>query len=133
MVSNWAINNDGEFTKNSLANFTKYHHNISIINLIPQMLMSRNSPNCPSLPLDNGSCLQVDLHRLNDGGHLVIFGGTSYTTHMKEEITGYRVVIGGKTCMFEKDNDPTVIRSVCHDPSNLVTIIIFNCKLSIKF
>ena len=42
----------------------------------------------------------------------MIYGGNSYTTHMKEEISGYRVVIGGKTCIFEKDNDPTVIRFV---------------------
>ena len=43
----------------------------------------------------------------------MIFGGNSYTTHMKEEVSGYRVVIGGKTCIFEKDNDPTVIRLGC--------------------
>lgn len=37
--------------------------------------------------------------------------GASYSTFMKEEIDRYRVVIGNQTCIFEKENDPTLLRS----------------------
>jgi len=29
---------------------------------------------------------------------------------MREEVNSYRVVIGNKTCIFEKENDPTALR-----------------------
>lgn len=34
----------------------------------------------------NGSDIEVDVHRLSDGGLLLSYGGSSYTTYMKEEI-----------------------------------------------
>lgn len=37
--------------------------------------------------------------------------GGSHTTYMKEEVGNYRIVIGNKTCVFEKENDPAVLRS----------------------
>ena len=39
--------------------------------------------------------------------------GSSHVTYMKEEVDKYRVVIGGKTCVFEKENDPT---NLCSRP-----------------
>lgn len=30
---------------------------------------------------------------------------------MKEEVDRYRIVIGNQTCVFEKENDPTILRS----------------------
>jgi acetyl-CoA carboxylase/biotin carboxylase 1 len=30
---------------------------------------------------------------------------------MKEEVDRYRVVIGNQTCIFEKENDPTILRT----------------------
>lgn len=30
---------------------------------------------------------------------------------MKEEVDRYRIVIGNQTCVFEKENDPTLLRS----------------------
>ncbi|XP_058387618.1 acetyl-CoA carboxylase 2 isoform X2 [Diceros bicornis minor] len=59
----------------------------------------------------NGCHIEIDAHRLNDGGLLLSYNGNSYTTYMKEEIDSYRVTIGNKTCVFEKENDPTVLRS----------------------
>ena len=44
-------------------------------------------------------------------GLLLSVDGASYTTYMKEEIESFRVVIGNQTCIFEKENDPTVLRS----------------------
>lgn len=37
--------------------------------------------------------------------------GASFTTYMKEEVDRYRIVIGNQTCVFEKENDPTLLRS----------------------
>jgi len=40
----------------------------------------------------------------------VSIDGSSYTTYMREELNSYRIVIGNKTCIFEKENDPTALR-----------------------
>ena len=47
---------------------------------------------------------------MSDGSLLLSLHGASYITYMKEEPESYRVVIGGKTCVFEKENDPRVLR-----------------------
>ncbi|XP_043827164.1 acetyl-CoA carboxylase 2 isoform X2 [Dromiciops gliroides] len=59
----------------------------------------------------NNCHIEIDAHRLNDGGLLLSYDGNSYTTYMKEEIDSYRITIGNKTCVFEKENDPTILRS----------------------
>ena len=53
-------------------------------------------------------------NRLTDGGLLISLDGSSHTTYMKEEVSGYRVIIGNKTCVFEKENDPSVLRFVLY-------------------
>lgn len=42
---------------------------------------------------------------------LLSVDGSSFTTYMKEEVDRYRIVIGNQTCVFEKENDPTILRS----------------------
>ncbi|XP_035212091.1 acetyl-CoA carboxylase-like isoform X1 [Stegodyphus dumicola] len=59
----------------------------------------------------NNSYKEIEAHRLSDGGLLLSVDGASYTTYVKEEIDHYRVVIGNQTCVFEKENDPTILRS----------------------
>ncbi|KAL9700297.1 hypothetical protein quinque_003738 [Culex quinquefasciatus] len=59
----------------------------------------------------NGSFKEVEVHRLSDGGMLISLDGSSYTTYMKEEVDRYRIVIGNQTCVFDKENDPSVLRS----------------------
>ncbi|KFM10627.1 Acetyl-CoA carboxylase 2, partial [Aptenodytes forsteri] len=59
----------------------------------------------------NRTHIEIDVHRLNDGGLLLSYDSNSYTTYMKEEIDRYRITIGNKTCDFEKEKDPTVLRS----------------------
>ncbi|XP_078277863.1 acetyl-CoA carboxylase 2 isoform X2 [Rhinoraja longicauda] len=59
----------------------------------------------------NDSHVEIDVHRLSDGGLLLSYGGNSYTTYMKDEIDKYRITIGNKTCVFEKEKDPTVLRA----------------------
>ncbi|XP_077530099.1 acetyl-CoA carboxylase isoform X3 [Haemaphysalis longicornis] len=59
----------------------------------------------------NGSSRRVEAHRLSDDRLLLSIDGASYTTYMKEEVDRYRVVIGNQTCIFEKEKDPSVLRS----------------------
>ncbi|XP_014228649.1 acetyl-CoA carboxylase isoform X4 [Trichogramma pretiosum] len=59
----------------------------------------------------NGSYKEVELHRLADSGLLISFDGSSFTTYMREELDRYRIVIGNQTCIFDKDNDPSLLRS----------------------
>ena len=49
---------------------------------------------------------------MSDGTLLLSLNGSSYTTYMKEEVDKYRIVISGKTCIFENENDPRILRSV---------------------
>ena len=58
----------------------------------------------------NGSLLEVEVHPLTDGSLLLSLDGASYTTYLKEEVDKYRVVISGRTCVFNKENDPTKLR-----------------------
>lgn len=59
----------------------------------------------------NGAYKEVDVHRLSDGGLLLSLDGASFTTYMREEVDRYRIVIGNQTCIFEKDNDPSLLRA----------------------
>lgn len=42
---------------------------------------------------------------------LISVDGASFTTYMKEEVDRYRIVIGNQTCVFDKENDPSLVRS----------------------
>ncbi|XP_056295787.1 acetyl-CoA carboxylase 1 isoform X3 [Pseudoliparis swirei] len=68
---------------------------------------------CPNsyVVIMNHSAVEVDVHRLSDGGLLLSYDGSSYTTYMKEEVDRYRITIGNKTCVFERENDPSLLRS----------------------
>ncbi|KAK6633678.1 hypothetical protein RUM44_004285 [Polyplax serrata] len=59
----------------------------------------------------NGHFKEIEVHRLSDGGLLLSVDGASCITYMKEEVDRYRIVIGNQTCVFEKENDPSLLRS----------------------
>lgn len=44
-------------------------------------------------------------------GILLSVDTSSFTTYMREEVDRYRVVIGNQTCIFDKENDPSLLRS----------------------
>ncbi|XP_071338956.1 acetyl-CoA carboxylase 2 isoform X3 [Trachinotus anak] len=72
--------------------------------------VARQSPTTYVIMM-NGSNIEIDVHRLSDGGLLLSYDGNSHTTYMKEEVDSYRITVGNKTCVFEKEKDPTVLRS----------------------
>lgn len=47
--------------------------------------VTRQSPNSYVVIMNNSSA-EVDVHRLSDGGLLLSYDGSSYTTYMKEEV-----------------------------------------------
>ncbi|KAJ6219257.1 hypothetical protein RDWZM_005069 [Blomia tropicalis] len=59
----------------------------------------------------NGTHKEIEVHRMSDSGLLLSIDHSSYTTYMKEEVERYRIVIGNQTCVFDKENDPTILRS----------------------
>ncbi|ORX97892.1 acetyl-CoA carboxylase [Basidiobolus meristosporus CBS 931.73] len=59
----------------------------------------------------NGTKAEVAVRSLTDGGMLVFLDGRSHTIYTKEEVQGTRIMIDGKTCLIENENDPTQLRS----------------------
>lgn len=49
------------------------------------MQVARQSPTTYVI-LMNGSNIEIDVHRLSDGGLLLSYDGSSHTTYMKEEV-----------------------------------------------
>ena len=72
--------------------------------------VTKSGPNSYFLIM-NDTYKEVEIHRLSDSGSLLSVDGSSHTTYIKEEVDRYRVVIGNQTCVFEKENDPTILRS----------------------
>lgn len=60
-----------------------HHHGDSDVSLSPQV--ARQSLTMFVLIM-NGCHIEIDAHRLNDGGLLLSYNGSSYTTYMKEEV-----------------------------------------------
>ncbi|XP_022661132.1 acetyl-CoA carboxylase-like isoform X3 [Varroa destructor] len=72
--------------------------------------VSQSGPNTYFLIM-NGTYRELEAHQLSDDRLLISIDGSSYATYMKEEVDRYRVVIGNQTCVFEKEKDPSVLRS----------------------
>lgn len=72
--------------------------------------VTKSGPNTYFLVM-NSSFKEIDVHRLSDGAILLSVDGASFTTYMREEVDRYRIVIGNQTCVFEKENDPSLLRS----------------------
>ncbi|KAI9318493.1 acetyl-CoA carboxylase [Dichotomocladium elegans] len=85
--------------------------------------VTQSSPSIYTLYL-NGSKTQVGVRDLSDGGLLVSLGGKSHTTYSREEVQATRLMIDGKTCLLEKESDPTQLRSP--SPGKLVSLLLEN-------
>ena len=57
----------------------------------------------------NNASVEAEVHKLLDGCLLITYDNTSYTTYLKEEIYGYRIIIDNNTITFEKESDPSVL------------------------
>lgn len=52
----------------------------------------------------------MNARKLSDGGLLIRLNGKSHLTYAKEDVSSTRIMIDGKTCILEKENDPTKLR-----------------------
>ncbi|XP_073241070.1 acetyl-CoA carboxylase-like isoform X1 [Porites lutea] len=88
------------------------HEDVELINDGVKYILEvcKSGPNTYFLVM-NDSWTEVEAHRMSDGGLLLSWNESSHTTYMKEEVDSYRLTISGKTCIFQKENDPTVLRS----------------------
>lgn len=94
------------------------------------LTVSRASPHTYALFMNN-SCLEVDLHRLRDGSLLLSLDGSSHSTYMREEVGKYHIVVDGKSCVFEKENDPRVLRAT--SPGKLLQYLVEDgCHINAK-
>ena len=59
----------------------------------------------------NGGRIVVDARQLADGGLLVFLGGKTRSVYWHEEVGALRLMVDGKTCLIEQENDPTELRS----------------------
>lgn len=65
--------------------------------------------------------------RMKDGGILINLDGSSYLTFMKEEVDSYRIVVNNKSCIFQKENDPSVLRyGTPATPTRISTLIVLS-------
>lgn len=83
----------------------------------------KSAPGCFILIM-NDSFIELDMHVLSDGGRLIVVGGNSFATYMREEVDKYRITIDGKTSVFEKENDPSLLRT--NSPGKLVRYLVDN-------
>jgi acetyl-CoA carboxylase/biotin carboxylase 1 len=85
--------------------------------------VTRTAPGIYALYL-NGTKTQVGVRDLSDGGLLVSLNGRSHTTYSSAEVQATRLMIDGKTCLLEKESDPTQLRSP--SPGKLVSLLLEN-------
>lgn len=70
----------------------------------------------------NNTRVDVDFKKLADGGLLVLLGGEKHLFYAKDDSQGTQLTLDGKTCILEKENDPTVLRSP--SPGKLVRYLV---------
>ncbi|CAF3437761.1 unnamed protein product [Rotaria sp. Silwood1] len=75
-----------------------------------KLQVTQCGPSC-FFVLMNDSYVELEANRMKDGGILLNLDGASYLTFMKEEVDSYRIIVNNKTCVFQKENDPSILRS----------------------
>ncbi|CAF3984611.1 unnamed protein product [Rotaria sp. Silwood2] len=75
-----------------------------------KLQVTKCGPSCFFVVM-NDSYVEVEANRMKDGGILINLDGTSYLTFMKEDVDNYRIIVNNKSCVFQKENDPSVLRS----------------------
>ncbi|KAJ3200650.1 acetyl-coenzyme-A carboxylase [Entophlyctis luteolus] len=70
----------------------------------------------------NGSKVSVDLKPLADGGLLLLIDSKTHLVYAKEEPQATFLTLDGKSCLLEKESDPTQLRSP--SPGKLVRYLV---------
>ncbi|CEF71468.1 Carboxyl transferase domain and Biotin/lipoyl attachment domain and Carbamoyl-phosphate synthetase large subunit-like, ATP-binding domain and Carbamoyl-phosphate synthase, large subunit, N-terminal domain and Biotin carboxylase, C-terminal domain and Single hybrid motif domain and Rudiment single hybrid motif domain and ATP-grasp fold domain and Acetyl-coenzyme A carboxyltransferase, N-terminal domain and Acetyl-coenzyme A carboxyltransferase, C-terminal domain and Biotin carboxylation domain and Acetyl-Co len=59
----------------------------------------------------NGSICRTEVRELGNNTLLVTYSDIAFTCYLEEDLEKYKVTIGRSTVIFEKENDPSVLRS----------------------
>ncbi|KNC52811.1 acetyl-CoA carboxylase [Thecamonas trahens ATCC 50062] len=70
----------------------------------------------------NGATASAELVELVDGTFLVHMDGKTHTLYAREEASGLRIVVNGRTCVFSDEFDPSLIRSLT--PGKIVKFLV---------
>ncbi|KAK3859492.1 hypothetical protein Pcinc_034403 [Petrolisthes cinctipes] len=84
------------------------------------LLVTRSGPTQYFLVMNN-THKSVDFFRMSDAGLLLSVDGVSQVSYLKDEVDKYRITIGHQTCVFEKENDPTTLRTAA--PGKLINYL----------
>lgn len=96
---------------------------ISLIHQQQILILSVSRPShCEYSIKLNESELNVEVVRLSDSGILVQLNGKSYCSYLQETIQNFRVTINNQTVVFNKENDPSILRAP--SPGKLVRYIV---------
>ena len=76
-------------------------------------VVRRTGPNSflLSVPHDTQHAVLTELRPLSDGGVLVLIDGHKHTCYGREDATGLRLQLDGRTFVFENENDPSQLRT----------------------
>ncbi|GAM23780.1 hypothetical protein SAMD00019534_069550 [Acytostelium subglobosum LB1] len=75
-----------------------------------------------SLQSDRTNYAESNIVLMSDGGLLIMLDGCTHVCYGKEEVTGLRLVIDSKTCVFSQEYDPSVLRT--SSPGKLVRYLV---------
>ncbi|TYI83372.1 hypothetical protein E1A91_D05G289300v1 [Gossypium mustelinum] len=70
----------------------------------------------------NESEIEAEIHTLRDGGLLMQLDGKSHVIYAEEEAAGTRLLIDGRTCLLQKDHDPSKL--VAETPCKLLRFLV---------
>ncbi|KAJ3105264.1 acetyl-coenzyme-A carboxylase [Phlyctochytrium planicorne] len=70
----------------------------------------------------SGNQVTVDAKKLADGGLLLLIDGKTHLVYSKEEPHATFMTLDGKSCLLEKENDPTLLRSP--SPGKLIRYLV---------
>ena len=70
----------------------------------------------------NGGRSMIGARPLADGGLLVLLDGKSHSVYWRAEVGALRLMVDGKTCLIEQENDPTQLRSP--SPGKLIRFLV---------
>jgi acetyl-CoA carboxylase/biotin carboxylase 1 len=82
---------------------------------------TRSSVTTWTLYLNGGRNL-IGARPLADGGLLVLLDEKSHAVYWRDEVGALRLMIDGKTCLIEQENDPTQLRSP--SPGKLIRFLV---------
>ncbi|KAJ7965672.1 Acetyl CoA carboxylase [Quillaja saponaria] len=83
--------------------------------------MVRRGPGSYRLRM-NESEIDAEIHTLRDGGLLMQLDGNSHVIYAEEEAAGSRLLIDGRTCLLQNDNDPSKL--VAETPCKLLRYLV---------